>query len=172
MSTTPSFSIDEQLADILESLGTASWEGSVWRHMFADIPPSKSNVRGARWNPPGVEAIYASLDEPTVLAEAEYAMQVQPVPSRAPRRLYQLQVRLSNILDLTASATLARLGLSATAIGDIDVSRTQQVGGTSAWLGRDGILVPSARYSGTNLVIFPTNRDEEAIFDEVRVRDL
>ena len=172
MQTPPSFSIDEKLAEALESLQAAPWDGSVWRHMYADIPPSKSNVRGARWNPPGVEAIYTSLDEPTVLGEAEYAMQVQPVQSRAPRRLYQLQVRLSSVIDLTGASSLAVVGLGTTTIGDIDVGLTQQVGGVAAWLGRDGILVPSARHAGTNLVIFPTNRDEEAIFDEIRVRDL
>lgn len=51
----------------LAALDAGPWSGEVWRHTFADSPPDKRNVRGARWNPPGVEALYTSLDEATAL---------------------------------------------------------------------------------------------------------
>jgi hypothetical protein len=40
----------------------------------------------------------------------------------------------------------------------------QRVGGAIAWLGRDGLLVPSARADGVNLVIFPNQQKAEYEF--------
>ncbi len=166
------FELDERLADQLEALDQRTWEGLVWRHMFGAIPPHTSNTRGARWNPPQIAAVYTSLDRPTVLAEAEHAMSVQPVRPTTGRKLYQLQIRLSAVVDLTDRTVLRTMGLSESAMGEMMFAATQQIGGTVAWLGRDGMLVPSARHSGSNLVIFTANRDEEAVFDQVAVEEL
>lgn len=166
------FELDEQLADQLEALAQRPFEGLVWRHMFGAIPPHTSNTRGARWNPPQIAAVYTSLDRPTVLAEAEHTMSVQPVRPTAQRKLYQLQIRLSTVVDLTDGSILRSLGLSESAMSEITFTATQQIGGTVAWLGRDGMLVPSARHRGANLVIFTANRDEKAVFDQVAVEEL
>jgi RES domain-containing protein len=53
--------------------------------MFGDYPPDAENTRGARWNPPGVAAIYTSLARDGALAEAEYQIAVQPIRPRARR---------------------------------------------------------------------------------------
>ena len=63
---------DRELVEALEALGSSVWQGLFFRHMFADNGPLLENRRGARWNPPGVPAIYASLERETVLAEAEH----------------------------------------------------------------------------------------------------
>ena len=49
--------------------------------MFNDYTPDRVNTAGARWNPPGVGAIYTVLHCGTALAEGQHAIDVQP---RAP----------------------------------------------------------------------------------------
>jgi RES domain-containing protein len=44
-------------------------------------------------------------------------------------------------------------------LADTDWSRCQLVGGAAEFLDHDGLLIPSARAQGTNLVIFPNRRD-------------
>jgi len=164
----PESEIDERLADELEKLSPNGWEGEVWRHVFGDVPPSKPNDRGARWNPPGLAAIYTSLARDTVLAEAANAIGLQTPKPSGRRVLHRLGVKLSSVLDLTENeATLYDLGISADDLASLDWEPTQAVGAVAAWLGHDGLIVPSARHPGRNLVIFPSNRDEYAVFEAI-----
>ena len=71
-----------ELLDLLEGLGTTPWAGEVYRHMFADYPPTRINTSGARWNPPGDSAIYASLERNTAIAEGEHALAIEPLARR------------------------------------------------------------------------------------------
>jgi len=41
----------------------------------------------------------------------------------------------------------------------------QMIGGAVEWLGHDGLLVPSARSEGTNLVIFPNKQTPDYRFE-------
>jgi RES domain-containing protein len=52
--------------------------------MFGDYPPDAENILGARWNPPGVAAIYTSLTREGALAEAEHQIAIQPHPAACP----------------------------------------------------------------------------------------
>ena len=123
--------------------------------MFGSIPPARSNTGGARWNPPGREAIYTSCEPETALAEAEYQISLQPLRPKAMRTLYTLQVALRPVLDLRDPDILETLSVTATDIAGLDVSVCQRVGEAVAWLKYEGLLVPSARKSGgSNLVIF------------------
>ena len=160
--------IDERIADRLEQLAPIEWEGEVWRHVFGEVPPSKPNDRGARWNPPGLAAIYTSVGRDTVLAEADYAISLQTPRPSGRRVLYRLQVRLSSVLDLTADdGILPDLGVTGDDLAALDWASTQVVGAAAAWLGHDGLIVPSARHAGRNVVIYPSNRDEYAVFEQV-----
>lgn len=150
---------EPHLLDALEGLPTTAWQGRVWRHMFNDYTPDRVNTAGARWNPPGVGAIYTSLQRATALAEGQHAIDVQPRRTYAKRVMYEVEVSVPDVVDLTTPEALAAVGLT---IGDIhadlnvraDVqSPCQRVGGAAAWLERGGLLVPSARASGGNLVI-------------------
>ncbi len=53
---------DPEYLDRLQSLESTAWSGTVFRHMFGDYDPLSENSLGARWNPPGVPALYASPD--------------------------------------------------------------------------------------------------------------
>lgn len=134
--------------------------------MFANYPPDRVNSWGARWNPEGVSAIYTSLDRDTALAEAEHQIASQPIPPKTRRTIYRVRARLRSVLDLANSELLSRLGITAVRLGESEsLEACQRVGAAASWLGRDGILVPSARRAtGVNLVIFPSNQDVDSEF--------
>ncbi|MCJ1685340.1 RES family NAD+ phosphorylase [Rathayibacter sp. VKM Ac-2928] len=144
---------DPAFLDAIENLPTREWRGRVWRHMFNDYEPERINIGGARWNPPGVGAIYAALDRDTAIAEGDRMIEVQPRRFFRRRVLYELQVDADNIVDLTGPGALTAAGLSMTDVESDDHAACQRVGGSIAWLQRGGILVPSARNNGTNMVI-------------------
>lgn len=127
---------DPELLDALEELPAADWQGRVWRHMFNDYTPDRVNTSGARWNPPGVGAIDA-----------------QPRRTYAKRVIYQVEVSVSQLVDLTGTGALAALGLTLDDVNADDHTACQRVGGAAAWLERGGLLVPSARHPGSNFVI-------------------
>jgi len=143
------------MLDILQSAAVSAWEGTVYRHMFGSHPAARSNTEGARWNAPGLGAIYTSCERETALAEAEYYISMQPLRPRAKRTLFTIHVSLKNAIDLTAGDLLARLGITHDVLCSIDHSPCRTLGEAVNWLGHDGLLVPSARRSGgTNVVIF------------------
>jgi len=152
--------VDQQLLDAVAVLPTTEFKGEAWRHMFGDNPPELANTGGARWNPAGVDAIYASLERETAIAEGDFRVQLEPIRPRARRTVYRLNVHLTAVVDLTSPDARRRLGLSDADLADLTLTKTAAVGGAVEWLGYDGILVPSIRADGVNLVVFP-NRMEE-----------
>ncbi|HEX3110674.1 MAG TPA: RES family NAD+ phosphorylase [Thermoanaerobaculia bacterium] len=143
------------MLDLLQSAGVSSWNGTVYRHMFASQPPTRANTAGARWNEPNVAAIYTSCERETALAEAEYYIGLQPLRPRAKRTLYTIHVSLSKVIDLTAARLLAHLGITDDILASLDQGPCRTIGGAVSWLGHGGLLVPSARRrGGTNLVIY------------------
>lgn len=144
----------------------------MFRHMFADYPPTRANTLGARWNPPDVAAIYTSVARDAALAEAEYHISLQPFRPRSRRSIYEIHVELANVVDLQSKKVLVGLGVGEPDLRSDDHSACQLVGGGAAWLGHDGLLVPSARHAATNLVIFPTAQNPDAEFEVVAEEDV
>lgn len=154
---------DEQIFEALAQVPTEAWEGEVFRHMFASFPPEKENSSGARWNPPETPAIYTSLTRETALAESEYQIGAQPRRPKAKRTLYKIAIHLSSVLNISGEQVLRSLSLKTTDLTDIDFRVCQAIGGAVERLGHDGLLVPSARARGHNLVIFP-NRQKQGSY--------
>ncbi|HEV7485276.1 MAG TPA: RES family NAD+ phosphorylase [Thermoanaerobaculia bacterium] len=144
-----------EMLDILQSATASAWNGTVYRHMFGSHPPARANTGGARWNAPGLAAIYASCERETALAEADYYISLQPLPPRVKRTLFTIRVLLKNVVNLTGNELLPRLGITDDVLCSIDQIPCRTIGAAVSWLGHDGLLVPSARRrGGTNLVIF------------------
>ncbi len=150
---------------VLETLESKAWDGTVWRHMFGDNPPTRENRLGARWNPPGVPAIYASLDHRTALAEGQHAAAIQPLRPTVKRTIYKLRIRLGKVLDLSSRSALLKLGINAPELANVDHTACQRIGGAVEWLEHDGLLVPSARSAGRNLVIFTRKQRADTDFE-------
>lgn len=159
--------LDPQLLDALEALPTGNWEGNAWRHMFNDYPPTQVNISGARWNPRGVGAVYAAMDRETAIAEGQHAIDIQPRRIFRRRVLYQIQLHISGLADLTGEKSLHSLGLKPSDIESNDFAACQEIGRGAAWLGLGGLLVPSARHAGSNLVVLVGDLDIDDYLEEI-----
>lgn len=144
---------DPNLLDALESLPSTTWQGRAWRHMFNDYRPDRVNTSGARWNPPGVGAVYTALTRMTALAEGQHAIDLQPRRTYARRVLYEVEFTVDHLVELTEPDALDAVGLTLANITSDDMTACQLVGGAAAWLGCGGLKVPSARDAGHNLVV-------------------
>jgi RES domain-containing protein len=122
--------------------------------MLGTRDPMISNERGARWNPPNVPTLYASLDRDTAIAEGDHLIALQGRPLKTVRSIHTIGVELHNVLELTDEHLLETLGLPPSTRESDDHGPCRIVGGAAEWLGHDGILVPSARCSGTNVAIY------------------
>lgn len=136
--------------------------------MLNNYPPTRPNTRGARWNPPDVQAIYTSCDRETALAEAEYRLSLEPVQLRVRRVMYTLKIQLKSVLDITDNDILKKLGINSERLAEPNFTSFQQIGGATNWLGHDGLLVPSARAKGINLVIYPLQQDPDLALEEIQ----
>ena len=156
MSRYPLF--DPEFLDELERRIARPWQGTAWRVTVGSTEPLQTNSRGARWNPPGVEALYTSLNRDAAIAEVEYLLSQQPVPVTAPRFVSELNVHLSAVVDLSHPEETDSLDWSHEGLLGENLALPQKVGAAAEFLGVAGILVPSARANGTNLVILMKNQ--------------
>jgi RES domain-containing protein len=163
---------DPTLLDVLERLDATAWQGRVFRHVFGAAVPELANVRGARWNPPGIAALYTSLTAATAEAEGDHLISLQPVPPRTTRAIYEIELEIKSLLDLRAAGRLDSLGIDEARLGADDMGPCQAIGGAVKWLGHDGLLVPSARDDGANLVLFTSNRSPDSVMRVRRRREL
>lgn len=153
-----------ELLDALQSAPAGPLETAAWRHMFGTRAPDQENTRGARWNLPGVAAIYLSLARHGAIAEGDHAIAVQPLRPRGRRVIYLVELTLANVLDLSDAAVLQRVGLTEEDLAGDDHTACQEVGAATDWLEHDGLLAPSARSDALNLVIYPAHRPPAATF--------
>jgi RES domain-containing protein len=154
------FEPDPRFAEALARVRPMPFDGEAWKHTFAGQRPDAPNTRGARWNPPGVPAIYFALQRATAIAEGNHLVALQSPRIERGRAIHRIAVSgLSNVLDLQDGAVLRSLGVGSTELSANDFSPSQRVGGTAEWLGHDALLVPSARATGANLVIFERRTD-------------
>jgi RES domain-containing protein len=155
------------LLDRLDAAKAAPWNGTVYRHMFGRHKPDQENTRGARWNPPDTSAIYVCLNHDGAVAEGDHVIAMQPIRPKADRTVYEVKVTLTNVLDLSDRAVLSALGIGDAELDDPAMTACRNVGGAVAWLGHDGLLVPSARSRATNLIIYASNQQPDAVFDVI-----
>jgi len=149
---------DPRLLDALEGLAIEHWSRRVWRATIGPGAALRANTGGARWNPPGLEALYASLSAEGAVAELQHLIAGQPIEIRKALMKTELEVRLRRVVDLSTNEALERIGYTSSDIFKDDHSTPQHIGGAVARLEIPGLLVPSARSPSSNLVIFMNKR--------------
>ena len=82
-------------------------------------------------------------------------------PSRTVYYLYRITVETKNTLRLADMSALAALKVDAQRYSDLDYSQTQAIGDAAHFLGFDGLIVPSARWEGLNLILFTDRIDPD-----------
>jgi RES domain len=152
---------DQGLLDRLSALATERFDGEVFRATSVSADPVAFSFNGGRWSPPARDAVevpvlYTSMERNGALAEVvSYLTLLTPLPSK-PLKVSRLGVSTTKTLRL-ARAGLDGLGVDMVQYGERDYGQTQRIGAALAFLGLDGLIAPSARWSCENLMIYQSN---------------
>ena len=153
---------DQDLVDRLSGLQAERFEGEVFRATPVSADATAPSISGGRWAPPpegepGVYVLYTSLERDGAIAEvASFLVELTPIPGPRPLKVTRLAVSTGRTMRL-ARADLAGLGVDLDRYGERDYARTQKIGAALVFLGLDGLIAPSARWSCENLMIFTEN---------------
>jgi hypothetical protein len=119
------------------------------------------SAAGGRWGAPGAYSVlYLGRPRESVVVEA-YRHLVDDIEGMTgenvgPRRLLEVEVALTSILDLRVAANLDAVGLTESHLRTPpdDYARCQRVGRVAHQLGLHGIIAPAARGLGETLAVF------------------
>ena len=105
--------------------------------------------------------LYTSVVREGALAEiAFHWSQLNPRPTK-PVVVHRLRVVTNRTLRLIR-ADLEALGVPDSVYMDVNPPRTQEIGAAVEFLGCDGLIAPSARWTCDNLMLFPERMGVEA----------
>ena len=152
---------DRALLDALDLAGN-KFSGQVWRVTSNGRPPLEGSTSKGRWS--GSEdfsVLYTSCEKSGALAEVGFGLSMQPIwPSRLQHQIHELSVECSKVLNLTDYGQLQSLGVNTEKYQSLDYSVTAKIAAAANFLEFDALLVPNARFSCNNLVIF-SERDNK-----------
>lgn len=148
---------DPALLERLSAFATERFDGEVFRATRQSLDPLASSTSGGRWAPRNLAPVlYTSLLREGALAEIAFHWgQLTPRPSK-PAVVHRLGVSTERRLRLL-KADLADMDVDMQRYHEVNYLRTQEIGAAVAFLGCDGLMVPSARWSCENLVLFMEN---------------
>jgi RES domain-containing protein len=147
---------DRALLDALESLDTESLERIVWRVVRRGRDPLRGAIAAGRWNAMGeMEVLYTSFERDGALAEVGYRLSLEPVwPSKIEHQLHQLSIKADRALRIDDLPQLEKLGVDVTRYESFEYAMTQAIAAAVHFLQFDALIVPSARYTTSNVVLF------------------
>lgn len=148
---------DAQLVDRLSELPQELFDDIVYRATRQGLDPLTPSSNGGRWSiRDSCPTLYTSLAKEGALAEIAFHWgQLTPRPSK-PLLIHTLHVKASKTIRII-KAELPQLGVNFSDYAAINYPQTQKIGAAVAFLGCDGLLVPSARWNCENLVLFGDN---------------
>jgi hypothetical protein len=158
---------DPILIDRLSELPVESFASEVFRATPKSLDPLTFSTRAGRWGRDGsVALLYTSLTREGALAEIGFHWsRLSPLPTK-PAMSHRLRVTAKSTLRLIR-VQLPTFGVDPARFGDLGYTRTQEIGAAVAFLGRDGLIVPSARWDCDNLVLFNDNQTMESELEVV-----
>lgn len=153
---------DPDLLDQLDALPKTAFSGEVYRATRQNLDPLASSYSNGRWmRQDGAGVLYTSLAKEGALAEISFHWgQLVPRPTK-PVIVHKLSVIAHRTLKLV-QVDLATLGVPETGYGGVNLPRTQEIGAAVEFLGCDGLIAPCARWSCSNLILFPDRMAEDA----------
>ena len=148
---------DREMLDILEDCEAQTFVGDTWRIVRSGRDPTRGSTANGRWGASGeFEALYTACEREGALAEVGYRMSLEPLwPSKILHDIHRLEVTLERVLDLTDFSLLAKFGIEEHSFESHSYEVEQAISSAARFLEYQGILVPNARYLGTNLVVYP-----------------
>ncbi len=146
--------LDPALLEALLQFESRRFEGEAWRVTWEARNPLAGSSAGGRWSPAGrFDALYMSLDRNGALAEAYHHLSSAPVMSSSHMLLNKLLVSLDHVLELGIDQ-LAALGMEDSMASRPRSILGQSIGEAAFVLDFEGLIVPSARWDCSNLVVF------------------
>ncbi len=164
---------DPDLLDALEAMAPRALDRFAWRVTWKIRDPLAGGTGGGRWHPPNdFEALYTSLEEDGAIAEIYHHLSKAPVFSSSHVKLHKLYVRTRRTLVFADVAALDKVGISEQTFRRGDDARSREVGAAARFLDMDGLIVPSARWSCANLVLFPDRLPDRSALRVDETRDI
>ncbi len=149
---------DLGLLDAVDAFLREALDAQVWRLVRTGRDPTLGSPSRSRWCNGAFDVLYTSFERDGAIAEIHALLSLQPVfPSRDPWFASRLTVGAVQTLRLADLAVLDRLGVDTARYADRDYRRTQEIADAAYFLGFDGLIAPSARWSCLNAILF-TNR--------------
>jgi hypothetical protein len=147
---------DRAILDALEELHSESVDATVWRVTRKGRDPLRGAAANGRWSPSGeFEVLYTSFLREGAVAEIGYRLSLEPVwPSLIEHEIHAIEIRTERTLRLADLNQLAPLGVDLPRYETFDYRATQAISAAAHFLEFDGLIVPSARYRCSNLVLF------------------
>jgi RES domain-containing protein len=148
------------LVAAIDALELVALEGRAFRHIAANRNPlsgAGARSQGGRWNPPeSFATLYLGLARQTAVDEFyRLARRSNRAPGDfLPRHFYRYEFRLGALVDLRDEESQAALGLSPGELLGNDLTTCQAIGEAAHYLGREGIVAPSAAGAGQVLAVF------------------
>lgn len=154
---------DNALIDAIEAHTPVTFDGTVWRVVREGRSPLICSRAGGRWDDGTFDVLYTSQERDGAIAEMYFHLRRgQPVfPSQVRFGIHELDVSLARALKLVDLAAMAALGLNTDHYGQLsydrvsnEYPRSQDIAEAARFLEFDGLIVPSARWSCMNVVLF------------------
>lgn len=154
---------DLHLIDAIDGRLGVAVDFPLWRVAREGRDPTECSANGGRWDDSTFDVLYTSEGREIALAEIEFHVRRgQPViPSKVKFRLYKLKANLRNVLDLSSPGDLEDLGFNMDGFNRLSYTerlgeypRTQEIAEVAHFHSYQGLIVPSARAAGRNVVIF------------------
>jgi RES domain-containing protein len=147
---------DRAILDALENFDPEAVKTIAWRVARKGRDPLRGAAANGRWNAIGeFEVLYTSLEADGALAEVGHRLSLEPVwPSKIEHQLHRLEVTSERALRLDSLPHLETLGVDIKRFQGFDYAATHAIAAAAHFLEFDAMLVPSARFNTTNLVVF------------------
>jgi hypothetical protein len=149
-----------RLIDALEQRTPEKVGCKAWRVVRDGRDPVQCSAAGGRWDDRTFDVLYTSTKADGAIAEMYFHLaRGQPVfPSQVRYRLFELNVTLASCLRPDSMDALSSIGLVTATFGQMSYSereqeypRTQEIAEAAYFVGRDGLIVPSARAGCPNI---------------------
>ena len=145
---------DLGLLDTLDAFAREPFQETVWRVTREERDPLLAAASVSRWCDGSFDVLYTSCERNGALSEVYAILQSQPVfPSKVNWVTHRLIVTCKRVLKIDA-ARLEALGVASALYRGRDYTRCRQISDAAYFLDFDALLVPSARWPCSNLLIF------------------
>src|SRR5215213_6738333 len=185
------FDVDNLKQCVKDSLDKSQgFEGICYRGVWKDyanqfdlVCSVGSFITGGRYNQEGsFGVLYLACDPKTCIEELVHSIHNSPsqMANGLPRMLVSIKVKLSKVLRLNKEYLLDSIKIKKSELVNhewtkkqlqsLDETLGQLIGRTARENGFEGILVPSARWDGCNLNVFPDNLQDKSKLEIMNVK--